>query len=166
MSHVEQGHSFHVKIWHQWDKPIFSTSSSSSSSSVTTMDVANSHALDDQDESVRIAIRALGDMRNSVPTSSPSTCMSHLVPFSHPFLHAHSIMGRCMQHFSLPQHSPYPQGRRRPHWQRKTRRTLSRACPPSPLSTLRSRLMCKERPARGWSRCVPAYACADTCSGY
>ena len=36
-------------------------------------------ALDDQDESVRIAVTALGDMRNSVHTS-PSTCKPYAPP--------------------------------------------------------------------------------------
>ena len=31
-------------------------------------------ALDSADESVRIAVRALGDMRNSTVHSSPNTC--------------------------------------------------------------------------------------------
>ena len=40
------------------------------------MDTVLEHpALEDQDESVRIAVRALGDMRNSVHTS-PTTCES------------------------------------------------------------------------------------------
>lgn len=43
-------------------------------------------ALADQDESVRIAVRALGDMRNSAHTSSPSVCtcarLFHRLPFS------------------------------------------------------------------------------------
>lgn len=44
----------------------------------STMDAVNNvghPTLDDQDESVRIAVRALGDMRNSVH-ASPSTCKS------------------------------------------------------------------------------------------
>lgn len=45
------------------------------------MDSPREHpALEDQEESVRIAVRALGDMRNSAVHASPTTC-EHLALF-------------------------------------------------------------------------------------
>ena len=64
---------------------------------MTAMDVLNNvdhPALDDQDESVRIAVRALGDMKNS-GFASASTCESPVL--------VKTLADRFTQQYSLPQ---------------------------------------------------------------
>lgn len=97
--------------------------------SPTSMSVQE-RSLEDQDESVRIAVRALGDMRNSRPASSPvSTCKSPRYP-PHPDL-------------TTPQHSS-------PHQMLPP--TCSHGSPPSPSSTPPCAHTNRAKPAPAWSR--------------
>jgi len=62
------------------------------------------HVLDDEDESVRIAVRALGDMRNSVHTS-PSACELHLFRVNLP---SNLISNYRLSHLCLEAFQPTP----------------------------------------------------------
>lgn len=133
-------------------------------------------SIQDEDESVRIAIRALGDMRNSAPLHSPhshppSIACAYLSPTLHvlgtysslPPLQPPSPPPRFPWHLRQTlQPSPPRRLRRRILRSTPRRRTLLPACRPSPSSALQSKRTSRARPALASSRYVAAFSPATT----